>query len=99
MNAGARTKLAAERAAGYAPMPTNSGPVAGMVGTTLAGILLIAVSRFYSVDLMNLPGAVMVVAVLAAGFAFPAAFSIRRRRQHERATSVELQRIDEQTSR
>lgn len=93
MTASKRIDLAARRAAGYAPMPADNGPMSGMIGAVLATITIVAVTRFYAIDITvhYAPAA----AIVAVGFAIPFLRSIRRRRRHERATSVELRRIDQ----
>jgi hypothetical protein len=84
--------LASRRAEEYAPTPANSALISGIVGATAVGMLGAALAGFYSINVSRYWIVFTILVVL--GFAIPFGSSAYRRRQHTRATSIELKDIN-----
>ena len=79
-----RQETALLRAEAYAPAPTDSRLLYGVVAASMLVVAAIAVAAFYGVDLSRHLGAVLLLAVLAfaAGLIFRRLQSRRHRRAH-----------------
>jgi Flp pilus assembly protein TadB len=86
-------EIARERAEAYAPAPTDSRLLYGVIAASLLIIAAIAVAAFYGLDLSRHLGTVSVLAMVA--FAAGLIFRRLQSRRHRRAHRAEYESVAE----